>query len=257
MSRSFGALEAVRGMDLKVEPGELFCFLGPNGAGKTTTIKMIVGLLRPTSGQALVGGHDLQREPLAARRLLGYVPDRPLLYEKLTGRELMRFVAGLYRMPQRGLDDAIDELLERFEIAAAADRLVETYSQGMRQKISFAVTFLHQPQVVVVDEPWVGLDPRSMRRLREELQRRTREGLTVFMSTHTLSLAEQVADRIGIIHRGRLRHLGSVAEIKALARHPGSLEDVFLSLTQEGGQEESPGEAPEGVQGPMPGEDRR
>ncbi|MCB1056160.1 MAG: ABC transporter ATP-binding protein, partial [Acidobacteria bacterium] len=178
----------------------------------------------------------LQREPLAARALLGYVPDRPLLYEKLTGREMLLFVAGLYRLPEAGLGERIEEELERFDLAAVADRRVEEYSHGMRQKLSFAANFLHEPRVLVVDEPWVGLDPRSVRKVRDDLKRCTRDGLTVFLSTHSLSLVEQMADRVGIIHRGRLRHLGSVEEIKALAQRPGTLEDVFLDLTREDGE---------------------
>jgi ABC-2 type transport system ATP-binding protein len=233
LARHYGPKVAVTDLDLDVAEGELFCFLGPNGAGKTTTIKMLTGLLAPTRGTVAVGGHDLTREPVAAKRLLGYIPDHPFLYEKLTGREFMRFVAGLYGLSDDDLAPRIEALLETFEIREVGDLLVDEYSHGMRQKLSFASTFLHQPRVLVVDEPWVGLDPKNIRRVKEYLKERSREGLTVFMSTHTLSIAEEVADRIGIIHRGRLRHLGAVDEIKALARRPGSLEDVFLDLTRD------------------------
>ena len=239
LTKRFGARTAVRELDLDVAEGEFFCFLGPNGAGKTTTIKMLTGLLRPTSGRAVVGGADIERDPIRAKRLLGYIPDHPYLYERLTGREFMRFVAGLYRMNGRTLDRRCDELLETFEILHAADLLVESYSHGMRQKLSFASCFLHRPRIVVVDEPWVGLDPKNIRSVKTYLRRRTREGITVFMSTHSLSIAEEIADRIGIIHRGRLLHVGTVDEIKSLAEGgaSGSLEDVFLELTREAEEE--------------------
>jgi len=232
LGKRFGEKVAVDSLDLRIAEGEFFCFLGPNGAGKTTTIKMLTGLLRPTAGEALVGGFDVQRDPLAAKALLGYIPDHPFLYDKLTGRELMRFVAGLYELPEDELRESCDRLLETFEILHVADQLIEDYSHGMRQKLSFASCFLHRPSVVIVDEPWVGLDPKNIRRVKTYLRQRTREGLTVFMSTHTLSIAEELADRIGIIDQGRLLHVGTVAEIKALARNPGSLEDVFLELTR-------------------------
>ena len=233
LTKTFGEKTAVDELTLAIGEGEFFCFLGPNGAGKTTTIKMLTGLSRPTSGRVLIGGIDIAREPVEAKRSLGYIPDQPFLYEKLTGREFMRFVAGLYGMPPDGLAARIDGLLETFEIGDAADALIGGLSHGTRQKLAFAATFLHEPRAVVIDEPWVGLDPRSVRRVRTFLWERTREGVTVFMSTHTLAIAEEVADRIGIIHGGRLLALGSLVEIKALAKQPGSLEDVFLELTRE------------------------
>ncbi|HNX49683.1 MAG TPA: ABC transporter ATP-binding protein [Thermoanaerobaculaceae bacterium] len=233
LCKRFGDKLAVAELDLAIPAGEFFCFLGPNGAGKTTTIKILTGLLRPTSGRALVGGHDVMREPEVAKRLLGYVPDQPFLYDRLTGRELLRLVAGLYDLPSATLPARIDAVLADFEMNGLADQLIGDLSHGMRQKLSFAATFLHEPRVVVVDEPWVGLDPRSIHRVKTTLKERTRQGLTVFMSTHTLSIAEEVADRIGIIHQGRLLALGSVAEIKGLVTRPGSLEDVFLELTRE------------------------
>jgi ABC-2 type transport system ATP-binding protein len=232
LSKRFGAKAAVDDLNLHVPAGEFFCFLGPNGAGKTTTIKMLTGLLHPTAGRAFIGGHDVQQAPLEAKRLIGYIPDHPFLYEKLTGREFMRFVAGLYRMGN-GVMARAEELLEMFEIRAVADQLIEDYSHGMRQKLSFASCFLHEPRVVIVDEPWVGLDPKNIRFVKDFLRAKTREGLTVFMSTHTLSIAEEVADRVGIINRGRLLRVGSVGEILALANGAaGTLEDVFLELTE-------------------------
>lgn len=235
LCKRFGDKEAVRDLDLRIERGEFFCFLGPNGAGKTTTIKMLTGLLHPTRGRALLSGIDIQQNPVEAKRLIGYVPDSPFLYEKLTGREFMRFVAGLYRMGDGRYEARCEELLEMFGIRAVGDDLIEDYSHGMRQKLSFASCFLHNPAIVIVDEPWVGLDPKNIRFVKDFLKQRTREGLTVFMSTHTLSIAEEIADRVGIIHEGSLLHIGSVPEIKALASHPGSLEDVFLELTLNGG----------------------
>ena len=232
--KAFGGKAAVDDLTLAVPRGEFFCFLGPNGAGKTTTIKLLTGLLRPTSGRALIGGFDIVAQPVEAKRLLGFIPDQPFLYDRLTGGELMQFVAGLYGMAGDGLHDRIAGLLEAFEVADAEDLLIADLSHGMRQKLAFASTFLHEPRVVVVDEPWVGLDPKSIRNVKSYLREHTREGLTVFMSTHTLSIAEEVADRIGIIHQGRLLALGTVAEIKALASRPGTLEDVFLELTRDG-----------------------
>jgi len=231
LTKRFGPKVAVDQVDLAIPEGEFFCFLGPNGAGKTTTIKMLTGLLRPTSGRAILGGFDMQTDPIRARALIGYIPDTPFLYEKLTGRKFMRFVAGLYQISEERLRTVGEELLEMFEIRAVADQLIEDYSHGMRQKLSFASCFLHDPRIVIVDEPWVGLDPKNIRFVKTFLKERTREGLTVFMSTHTLSIAEEMADRVGIISRGRLRHIGSVADIMALAEAPGSLEDVFLHLT--------------------------
>jgi ABC-2 type transport system ATP-binding protein len=237
LSKRFGEKLAVDELDLEIRRGEFFCFLGPNGAGKTTTIKMMTGLVRPTQGSVRVGGWDVQTDPLAARRLLGYVPDTPFLYDKLTGREFLRFVAGLYQMDKEVFGELSERYLELFEIAQVADQLIENYSHGMRQKLSFAACFLHQPEVVVVDEPWVGLDPKNIHRVKGFLrQQASDEGLTIFMSTHTLSIAEEVADRIAIIRSGRLVSLGSVPEIMRLARRPGTLEDVFLELTEDSGE---------------------
>jgi ABC-2 type transport system ATP-binding protein len=233
LGKRFGGTVAVDNLSLAIAPGEFFCFLGPNGAGKTTTIKVMTGLLRPTTGRAAIGGHDVVAEPEAAKRLLGYVPDQPVLYERLTARELLALVAGLWEMRTADLPARIAAALSTFELAAVADQLVGALSHGMRQKLSFAAAFLHEPSVLVVDEPWVGLDPRSIHRVKRHLKDATRRGLTVFMSTHTLAIAEEVADRIGIIHQGRLLALGTVAEIKALASRPGSLEEVFLELTRE------------------------
>lgn len=230
LTKKFGEKVAVSDLNLDIQEGEFFCFLGPNGAGKTTTIKMLTGLIRPTAGRAMLGGHDIEKDPVLTKQLIGYIPDHPFLYEKLTGREFMRFVAGLYKMSGNGTDEKAAELLETFELGAVADQLVENYSHGMRQKLSFASCFLHDPRIVIVDEPWVGLDPKNIRFVKDYLKRRTREGLTVLMSTHTLSIAEEIADRIGIINLGKLLHVGTVPEIMQLHENPESLEDVFLEL---------------------------
>jgi ABC-2 type transport system ATP-binding protein len=233
LTKRFGSKTAVNALDLDIAPGTFFCFLGPNGAGKTTTIKMLTGLLQPTTGRALVGGLDIQQDPVAAKRLLGYVPDSPFLYDKLTGREFMRFVAGLYQVPEDAYQARCEELMRLFEVDRVADQLIEDYSHGMRQKLSFASCFLHDPKIVIVDEPCVGLDPKNIRFVKNYLKQKTREeALTVFMSTHTLSIAEEIADRIGVINEGRLLFTGTVPEIKALHQNPGSLEDVFLEVTR-------------------------
>ena len=231
LTKVFGTTRAVDNLSLEVQEGEFFCFLGPNGAGKTTTIKILAGLLRPTSGAARIDGYDVTTNPVEAKRSIGYIPDTPYLYEKLSGREFMRFVAGMYNLDGDALGRRIDELMEQFGIIDYADQLTEDYSHGMRQKLIFSATFLHSPRVVIVDEPWVGLDPKSIRNVKDYLKERTREGLSIFMSTHTLSIAEEIADRIGIIHKGRLIFLGRVEEIKA--GRVRNLEDVFLELTAE------------------------
>jgi len=234
LTKRFGPKIAVDALDLDIAEGEFFCFLGPNGAGKTTTIKMLTGLMLPTSGSAEIGGHDVLKNPVAAKQLLGYIPDHPFLYEKLTGREFMQFVAGLYGMPAEGLADTVEELLHIFEVQHVGDQLIENYSHGMRQKLSFASCFLHAPRVVIVDEPWVGLDPKNIRAVKTYLKRKTREeGLTVLMSTHTLSIAEEIADRIGIINQGKLLCVGTVSDImRRDTASTGTLEDVFLELTK-------------------------
>lgn len=231
LGKRFGPKVAVDDLNLDVAEGEFFCYLGPNGAGKTTSIKMFNGLLKPSSGRAVLGGYDIQKEPEKCKALLGYIPDHPFLYDKLTGREFMHFVAGLYGFSDEHVRTTGEHLLEIFEIAHVADQLIEDYSHGMRQKLSFASCFLHEPKIVIVDEPWVGLDPKNINFVKKFLKERTKEGLTVFMSTHTLSIVEEVADRVGIIHNGRLRHVGTLDEIHALVDDPGNLENVFLQLT--------------------------
>src|SRR5262249_7959434 len=204
VTKAYGTKTAVRNLTLRIEPGELFAFLGPNGAGKTTTIKMIVGLLFPTQGEVRVGGFDLRRDGDQARRLISYLPDVPYLYEKLTGREFLQFIADMYGMnPARGREK-IDEVINLFELQDFVDDLTERYSHGIRQRRVFAAALLHEPQVLIVDEPTVGLDPASVRKLKNILREQARRGTTVFLSTHSLDIVQELATRIGIIHHGRM-----------------------------------------------------
>ena len=233
LTKRFGSTVAVNNLNMEVYAGEFFSFLGPNGAGKTTTIKLLTGLLIPSAGRAYIDGKDVQVDPIDAKRVIGYIPDQPFLYEKLTGREFLRFVGGLYEMDSHYLERRAGELMELFGVREVADLLIEEYSHGMKQKLSFTAAFLHEPKVVIVDEPWVGLDPKSIRFVKNYLKERVRDGLCVFMSTHTLSIAEEVSDRVGIINGGSLIAIGTVGDIMAL-RASRDFEDVFLQLTAEG-----------------------
>jgi ABC-2 type transport system ATP-binding protein len=223
---------AVDRLTLTVPAGELFGFLGPNGAGKTTTIKMLVGLLTPTAGEARVAGYDLRKQPLSAKKRIGYIPDNPFLYEKLTGREFLDFIADLYEIPAGAQRDAeIERLLLLFDLTPSANRLIGGYSRGMRQKMAMTAALLHEPSALFLDEPTVGLDPNSTRRLKDILRGLCREKNTaVFLSTHTLEVAAEICDRVGIFHRGNLIALGSPAELTSTSKS-GRLEDVFLELT--------------------------
>jgi ABC-2 type transport system ATP-binding protein len=240
LTKRFGEKVALRDLTLRVRPGELYAFLGPNGAGKTTTIKVIAGLLRPTQGAVRVGGHDIHTDGAAARRMLSYVPDQPFMYDKLSGREFLLFVGGLYGMAPSVCEERIDRLSERFGSAGYLDELAEGYSHGMRQRVVLSAAMLHDPSVIVVDEPMVGLDPRSARLVKDALRERVADGVSVFMSTHTLSIAEEVADRIGIIHKARLVAEGTVDELRARSHTSAKLEDIFLTLTREGPAEWPP-----------------
>lgn len=231
LTKRFGEVLAVDGLDLTVHRGEIFGFLGPNGAGKTTTIRLMVGLSIPTSGTVTIGGMDVARESLAARAIMAYLPDEPHVYEKLTAREFIYFVAGLYRVPVGRVDRRVSELLALFGLEDRADDLIEGYSHGMRQKVLLAAALVHDPQVLFLDEPSVGLDPRSARLMRDILKELARRGSTVFLSTHILEIAERLCERIGIIDRGRLVGLGTVDELHAQSTVSGSLEDIFLELT--------------------------
>lgn len=230
LTKNFGSLRAVDGLDLEVAQGEFFAFLGPNAAGKTTTIKMLAGLLRPTSGSVVIGGFDLHREPEKAKAQLAYVPDFPFLYDKLTAAEFMRFVGDIYEMERATITAQTGELFEKFHLAEYRHELTENLSHGTRQRLVIASALLHRPSVFIIDEPMVGLDPVHARIVKQEFRDRARAGMTLFLSTHQLSVAEDIADRIGIIHHGRLIALGTVAELRARSRESGALERVFLTL---------------------------
>jgi ABC-2 type transport system ATP-binding protein len=235
LSKKYGTFTAVDGLDLEVPPGELFGFLGPNGAGKTTTLRMIAGILRPTSGRIRIRGIDLLERPSEAKYGLGFIPDRPFIYEKLTGMEFLRFVAGLYRQEGAVVEHRARELLSLFDLEDWRDELVESYSHGMRQKLIISGAFVHRPDVIVVDEPMVGLDPKAAKTLKELFREYVRRGHTIMMSTHTLEVAQRLCDRIAIIQRGRIRACGTMAELRELAEGGAAgLEDIFLRLTGEG-----------------------
>ncbi|NQU21886.1 MAG: ABC transporter ATP-binding protein [Candidatus Nealsonbacteria bacterium] len=239
VTRTYGRKVAVDRLSLSVRRGELFALLGPNGAGKTTTLKMLVGLLRPASGKVTVGGHDVADRARQAARLLGYVPDEPYLYDKLTGREFLEFVAEMRGMDQRTVKNRIARESDVFELHDFIHDLTETYSHGMKQRLVFASAMLHDPEVLVIDEPMVGLDPRSVRLVKDLLRRRAAAGTAVLMSTHTLAVAEEVADRIGIMNHGQLHFLGTIDELRSQTASDGeSLESLFLTLTD--------GQSPEG-----------
>jgi ABC-2 type transport system ATP-binding protein len=232
LSKRYGKFTAVDRISLTIPRGELYGLLGPNGAGKTTTMRMIAGILQPTGGRVLIAGIDIAADPIGAKQRLGFIPDRPFVYDKLTGAEFMRFVAGLYGQSGAELERRIDELLELFELLPWRAELTESYSHGMRQKLIIASALLHRPDVIVVDEPMVGLDPRSARLLKDLLREFVSRGGTVLMSTHTLEIAEAMCDRIAIVHGGRIAAAGTMAELRShTASGDASLEELFLKLT--------------------------
>jgi ABC-2 type transport system ATP-binding protein len=234
VTRSYGSKVAVNKLDLHIPQGEVFAFLGPNGAGKTTSIKMMVGLLQPTSGTVEIAEYNVVKQPRLAKSRIGYVPDQPELYDKLSGREFLRFVADLHGMPALEAEAAIEEQSKVFEIADFYDNLTEDYSHGMKQRVAFAAAMIHSPDVVILDEPMVGLDPKSMRLVKDLLRRRAQAGTTVFMSTHTLAIAEEIADRIGVINQGELLFLGTFEELQGkLKNEEGNLEELYLTLTED------------------------
>ena len=234
LTKRYGAFTAVDAISLDVPKGELFGFLGPNGAGKTTTLRMIAVILRPTAGTVQIAGVDIVADPVAAKMRLGFIPDRPFIYEKLTGSEFLRFVAGLYGQAGPRVEHRARELLALFDLDDWRDELVESYSHGMRQKLIISSAFVHRPDVIVVDEPMVGLDPKAARILKDLFREYTRRGHTIMMSTHTLEVAEAMCDRIGIIQGGRIRACGTMAELRLSAEAGAQgLEHIFLRLTGE------------------------
>jgi len=234
LTKHYGGTKAVNGISLEVSAGEIFGFIGPNGAGKTTTIRMMGGILAPTSGGIEIGGIDMTRDPQSAKKMIGFIPDRPFLYEKLTGMEFMRFSADLYGVGEEAFLERSERILRQFALYEWRDELIEAYSHGMKQRLIISAALLHEPRVLIVDEPMVGLDPAGIKMVKEILRDLARQGTTVFMSTHTLAVAEDLCDRIGVISRGSLIATGTVGELKNIAEtREGDLEDVFLRLTRE------------------------
>jgi ABC-2 type transport system ATP-binding protein len=230
LTKKYGDLIAVSELDLQVKPGELFVFLGTNGAGKTTTIKMLTGLLQPTSGNAMVAGFDVVKSPIEVKKVIGYLPDEPFLYNKLTGREFLQFIADIRNIQKK--KDKVDRFIELFELSASADELIEGYSLGMRKKIAIGAAVMHDPKVLFLDEPTGGLDPKSAKTMKDILLDMRQRGTTIFMTTHILEIAERMCDRVGIINNGKLIRIGTMDELRQEAQSGSeSLEDIFLELT--------------------------
>ena len=237
--KTYGKFTAVDGVSLDVQPGEIHGFLGPNGAGKTTTLRMIAGLLKPTAGRIEVNGHDLAKDPEAAKMSLGFIPDRPYIYEKLTAGEFLRFHGGLFGLDGAGLGPRVHEMLELFELGRWENELVESFSHGMKQRLVMSAAFLHRPQAVVVDEPMVGLDPRGARLIKDVFRKMSQRGVGILMSTHTLEVAQEMCDRISIILKGKIIARGTVADIRAMGDSGDDhLTSVFLKLTGGSGLQE-------------------
>ena len=238
VTKKFGDLVAVNDLCLKVNQGEFFAILGPNAAGKTTTIKVMTGLIKPTSGSAQVCGFDVQREPLQVRQRMAYVPDFPFLYDKLTPWEFLRFTGQLFRMPNDRITSLSNDLIARFNLQEFIHKPIEGLSHGTRQRVAIVSALLHAPEVFVIDEPMVGLDPHHARVVKDVLKERSQAGMTVFLSTHQLSVAEEMADRIGIMHQGRLIALGTADELRRQSGASGPLEAAFLALTAQQANEQ-------------------
>lgn len=232
LTKRYGSFHALNGISFSIAPGEIFGFLGVNGAGKTTTLKILAGILQPTSGAAYIGGFHTVSDPLRAKALIGFIPDRPHLYPKLTGREHLYFVADLYRLPPPDAEKRIDQLLDDYALSQWQDELIESYSHGMKQRLATCAALLHRPKVLIVDEPMVGLDPHGAKLLKESFKRYSAEGMAILLSTHSLNVAEEVSDRLAIINRGALLDIGTLDEIRSRAGLGDSgLEQMFLHLT--------------------------
>jgi ABC-2 type transport system ATP-binding protein len=232
LKKNYGKKEAVRGIDLSIFEGELFVLVGPNGAGKSTTLKMLVGLLKPTSGKIMIGGFDAVKEPKKTKQLISYVPDIPYVYEKLTPWELLRFMGKLYDLDNIAIRARGEELLKLFFLWDVRDTLIEQFSHGMRQKAVLAATLLHDPKVFILDEPMVGLDPISIKDFKDFLKRKSKEGMTIIFSTHTLLMAEELADRIGIISGGKVIAVGTLEELQRNYQSKENLEHMFMKLVE-------------------------
>lgn len=234
LTKTFGPFTAVDDVSLSIPAGEFFGFLGPNGAGKTTTIKMMTGLFTPTAGSIRINGFDVVKEPLKAKATFGYIPDHPYLYDKLTGREFIYSMGGLYGMRKETLKENVQRVIDLLELESWVDKKTEDYSQGMRQRVTFAAAFVHEPKTVIIDEPMVGLDPRSARIVKDTLKRMSQNGVSIFMSTHILEMVEELCDRVGIINKGRMVFLDTRENLHLhKAKYDGKLESVFLELTKE------------------------
>jgi ABC-2 type transport system ATP-binding protein len=235
LTKRFGHLVAVDHISLHVKGGEIFGFLGPNGAGKTTTIKMLAGLLKPTSGRALIDGYDVVDYPMEAKRVVGFIPDQPFLYEKLTGVEFLRFIGSLFGMKKGEIEWRISDLLGLFELDGWGNELIESYSHGMKQRLVMSAALLHNPKVIIVDEPMVGLDPKGINLVKRIFKRKSEEGVTIFLSTHTLEVAQQLCHRLGIINGGKLIAMGTLSELMTTLEdktaQTGTLESLFLAVT--------------------------
>jgi len=235
LTKCFGQLAAVDHINLHVKGGEIFGFLGPNGAGKTTTIKMLAGLLKPTSGRALIDGYDVVAYPMEAKRVVGFIPDQPFLYEKLTGAEFLRFIGSLFGMEKAEIERRISDLLGLFELDGWGEELIESYSHGMKQRLVMSAALLHNPKVIIVDEPMVGLDPKGINLVKRIFKQKSEEGVTIFLSTHTLEVAQQLCHRLGIINGGRLIAMGTLSELMTTLEdrtaQTGNLESLFLAIT--------------------------
>ena len=233
LTKTYKGLRAVDGINLEIRQGVLFGFLGPNGAGKTTTIKMMAGVLKPTSGQVVINGMDISQYPSEVKRCTGFIPDRPFLYEKLTGIEFLGFIEGLYRLNHQPADKKdIPELLELFELSHWGDELIESYSHGMKQRLVMCGALLHKPKVLIVDEPMVGLDPKGARLVKNIFREQAKKGTTIFMSTHSLEVAQEVCEDIAIIQSGQIIARGTAEDLRKLSGVEGGLESIFLKLTE-------------------------
>ena len=234
VTKNYGSFCAVNDISLEVEDGEIFGFLGVNGAGKTTTLKMLVGILKPTSGRIEIGGFDIDDQPLEAKAITGYIPDRPYLYSKLTGREFLYFIADLYYVPNDAAEERIDRLLHEFGLTDWQDELVESYSHGMKQRLATSAALVHDPKILIIDEPMVGLDPHGAKLFKDALKKYSGQGKTIMLSTHSLNVAEELSHRLAIIHEGKIIAVGTLGEIRRkTGGHGMGLENLFLQLTSE------------------------